>query len=230
MCVKLWHSSLGDWEDILIIHLIVIIKSEVSSFPTVVIFYILVVCLRWLHHHRLSVSYTSQERWVLCLLLLGNLMMCANNQVNSGLMVIFLCLHMTLPHYLHQADLSEGIELLKFLSGIFYLDCVSKIKSMLLIICHSIYGAVHIQLTHFSYDDCKNTCTLFYRHHQIGSMTHLPLFRVMKQWYALYVFLYSYTIAVSIFFFFVVVVFFCFFFLFFFGGGHSIHGEITDEQ
>ena len=211
VCVKLWHSSLGDWEDILIIHLIVIIKSEVSSFPTVVIFSV-VVCLRWLHHHRLSVSYTSQERWVLCLLLLCNLMMCANNQVNSGPMVIFLCLHMTLPHYLHWADPSEGIELLKFLSGIFYLDCVSKIKSMLLIICHSIYGAVHIQLTHFSYDDCTNTCTLFYRHHQIGSMTRLPLFRVMKQWYALYVFLYSYTIAVSRF-------FFSFLFFFFWGGG-----------
>ena len=38
-------------------------------------------------------------------------------------------------------------------------------------------GAVCIQLTHLYYDDCKNTCTLSCYHHQIKSMTHLPLFR-----------------------------------------------------
>ena len=41
--------------------------------------------------------------------------------------------------------------------------------------------AVHIQFTHFSYDDCENMCTLWYNHHhEIGSMTHLPLFRAMS--------------------------------------------------
>ena len=41
-------------------------------------------------------------------------------------------------------------------------------------------GAVCIQLTHFSYDDCENTCTCnlsHYHHRQIGSMSYLPLFR-----------------------------------------------------
>ena len=38
--------------------------------------------------------------------------------------------------------------------------------------------AVCIQLTHLSYDDCENKCSLSYYHHHIGSMTHLPLFRV----------------------------------------------------
>ena len=60
-------------------------------------------------------------------------------------------------------------------------ECVSKIKSILSIIFHVMYGAVRIQFTHFSYDDCENTCTLSYYHHQIGSMTHLPLFRV-RSW------------------------------------------------
>ena len=43
-----------------------------------------------------------------------------------------------------------------------------------------IYGAVCIQLTNQSYDDCKNTCTLSY-YHQIGSITHLPLF-IVRSW------------------------------------------------
>ena len=38
-CVELAHSSLGDWKNILITHLIIIIKSEVSTFPIVVIFF-----------------------------------------------------------------------------------------------------------------------------------------------------------------------------------------------
>ena len=35
--------------------------------------------------------------------------------------------------------------------------------------------------THNSYDDCENTCTLSYYHHQFGSMTYLPLSRV-RSW------------------------------------------------
>ena len=38
-CVELAHSSLGDWKGIFITHLIIIIKSEVSTFPIVVIFF-----------------------------------------------------------------------------------------------------------------------------------------------------------------------------------------------
>ena len=121
-------------------------------------------------------------------------MVCANGGVYYDLMVKFICLHFKLPQYHHYADLSEGIELLKSLSGTFCLKCVSKIKSILSIIFHAIFGAVHIHLINFSYDDCENTSTLSYYCHYIGSMTHLPLcrIRVMKQWNALYVFLYSY--------------------------------------
>ena len=54
VCDKLAHSSLGDRKDISITHLIIIIKSEVSSFPVVVIL--------------LSVSYMSRENWFLFLL------------------------------------------------------------------------------------------------------------------------------------------------------------------
>ena len=55
------HSSLGDWKDLFITHLIIIIKSEVSTFPLLSYFYV-VVCLRWLYYHILSsITYISRE-------------------------------------------------------------------------------------------------------------------------------------------------------------------------
>ena len=81
-------------------------------------------------------------------------MMCANNRVHYGPMVVYGYLHITLPHYHHYADLSEGIELLKYLSDMFCLECVSKIRLVLSIIFHAKYGAVCFQLTHFVYEDC----------------------------------------------------------------------------
>ena len=86
----------------------------------------------------------------------------------------------SLPHYHHYADLFES-ELLKWMAGTFCLECVSKIEPILSIIFHAIYEAVRIQVTHLSYDDYENVCTLSYNLHQIGSMTHLPLFRV-RSW------------------------------------------------
>ena len=46
----------------------------------------------------------------------------------------------------------------------YILSSVSKIKSIHSVIFHAIYGAVCIQLTHLSYDDCENTNTLSYIH------------------------------------------------------------------
>ena len=39
VCVQLAHLSIGDWKDISIAHVIIIIKSEVSAFPIVIIFF-----------------------------------------------------------------------------------------------------------------------------------------------------------------------------------------------
>ena len=77
--------------------------------------------------------------------------------------------------------LSESFELLECLSSTFCLECVSKITSILSTSFLAIYGDVRIQLTNFSYDEFDNICTSFYYHHHIGSMTHLPSFRV-KSW------------------------------------------------
>ena len=39
VCVQLVHFSIGDWKDISIARVIIIIKSEVSTFPVVIIFF-----------------------------------------------------------------------------------------------------------------------------------------------------------------------------------------------
>ena len=82
---------------------------------------------------------------------------------------------------IYRLEVSGSIELLKRLSGTFCFECASKIKSILSSVFHAIYGAVRIQLTHWSYDDCENMCTLSYDHIQTGSMTHLPLFS-LRSW------------------------------------------------
>ena len=59
-------SVLGNWKDISIAHVIIIIKSEVSIFP-IVIFFAVVVCLRCLVHHILSlIAYTFRKKTGIC--------------------------------------------------------------------------------------------------------------------------------------------------------------------
>ena len=64
------------------------------------------------------------ESRVLYLLLLCTLMMCAHNRIHYGPMVVFVRLHITLPHYHDYADVSEDIELLKYVSVTFCRVCV----------------------------------------------------------------------------------------------------------
>ena len=97
-------------------------------------------------------------------------------------MVIFVCLPITLPHNHHNADLSEGIKLIKCLSGTFCLEWLSKIKPIISIIFHAIYGTVCIQLTHFL------TRIIIIKSDPLAIVSGY----VMKQLYALYVFWYPY--------------------------------------
>ena len=68
----------------------------------------------------LSVSYISREKmayvffYYTCVL-----KMCANDRVHYGPMIVFVCLHITLPDYHHNADVSECIGFLKYFSGTF---------------------------------------------------------------------------------------------------------------
>ena len=64
---------------------------------------------------------------------------------------------------------------------IYFVECVNMIKHILSVIHYTICEAVCFQFSRFSCDDWKNVYTLSYCHHQIGSMNHYPLFRVMSR-------------------------------------------------
>ena len=70
-------------------------------------------------------------------------------------------------------------------------ECVSKVKSILSIIFRVIYGAVRIQLTHslMMIEGIRVFYFIIIIKTEIWAIAHGW---VMEQWYALYVFLYSY--------------------------------------
>ena len=84
-----------------------------------------VVCLSWLYHHILSVvSYIRGENWVFVSIPLQS-NVCANNCVHYGLKIPFVCLNTVLSDELSSLYLSESIEIIKCVSGIFCPMCVS---------------------------------------------------------------------------------------------------------
>ena len=94
-------------------------KVMTNFWRAVYIFCFSVICCRFY-------KCMSRNSWA-GLLLLSSLVMCANNRVHYGLLVLFVCLQITLPYYHHCVDLSEGIELITCLAGTFcpeFWDCV----------------------------------------------------------------------------------------------------------
>ena len=116
-------SVLGYWKDISVAHVIIIIKSKVSTFPIVIIFSV-VVCLRCLLHHILSlIAYTFRENREFIFIIIVQFIMSANIRIRFGLQIVLVCLYSTPSHYHHCANLSEGIEFIKCLSDIFCWVC-----------------------------------------------------------------------------------------------------------
>ena len=125
VCVQLANFSSGDWKDMSIAHVIIIVmKSEVSTFPIVIIFSV-VVCLRCLLHHILSlIAYTFQENRYIVLIIGTQCMMSANNRVRFGLQAVSVCLYITSSRGRHHcANLSEDNELIQCLSYTFCRVC-----------------------------------------------------------------------------------------------------------
>ena len=90
------------------INLIIITKSETSTFPIVFICSV-VVCLRWLYHNMMSVaSYRSRES-------LAFVSYCAIYVVRKWLSILRpeLYFHITPSHYHHYVDFSQSIEHIK---------------------------------------------------------------------------------------------------------------------
>ena len=65
-------------------------------------------------------------------------------------------------HYIIFIITQTYLQVLDFLNAcqVYFLECVSKIKFILSIIFHAIYGAVYFQQAHSSCDDCDNKCIL----------------------------------------------------------------------
>ena len=84
-CVQLSHAILGVRKDIVITHIIIIIKSEVSTFPIVFIFFHGCI-LRLVYHHILSlIAYTFWKNWDFVSIILVQFMMCLNIRIRYDL-------------------------------------------------------------------------------------------------------------------------------------------------
>ena len=144
-------------KNISIAHVIIIIKSEVSILPIVIIFSV-AVFLRCLLHRVLSfIAYTFRENRDFVFIIIVQFMMNANSRIRFGLQIVLICLYTTPSHCHHWANLSEDIGLLNSCQ-IYFVECVSKIDHIRSVIHYtiSIYGAVCFQFTNFPCDDWEN--------------------------------------------------------------------------
>ena len=87
-------------------------------------YFSVVVCLRCLLHHILSlIAYTFRENRDFVFIIVVQFMMSANIRIRFGLQIVFVCLYITPSHYHHYAYLSADIELIKCLSDMFCRVC-----------------------------------------------------------------------------------------------------------
>ena len=104
--VQLAHFGLGDWKDISIADVIIIIKTEISISPIVIIFSV-VVCLICLLQHILSLlAYIIRENRDFVFIIIMQCIMSWNSRIRFGLQTIFICLYVTTSLYSHCANSS----------------------------------------------------------------------------------------------------------------------------
>ena len=119
VCVQLAHSSLGDWKAISIAHVIIIIKSEVSTLPIVIFFPWLSawdICYIMFCH---SLHIHSGKTGIQFFIMIAQFMMSANNRTRFGLQIVLVYLYIAPSHYHHRTNLSEDIKFIKCISDIF---------------------------------------------------------------------------------------------------------------
>ena len=103
-------------------HVIIIIKSKVSTLPIIIFFR---CCVPEMFVTSCSVTYCIYilGRPAIFYIIIVQIMMSANIPIRLGLQIVFVCLYITPSHYHHCANLSEDIELMKCLSDIFCRVC-----------------------------------------------------------------------------------------------------------
>ena len=188
VCVQLAHFSLADWKDISIARVIMIIKSEVSTFPTVIIFFR--VCVPEMLATSYSVTYCiyipGRPEFLFSLLLrnlwwvriVGSVLACRSYS--------FVCCTVHYLIVIIVQILTEDIELIKCLSDICcrvrsnMFSQLSIIQYMMLYVFNLpiplvIIWRIHIHLVLLSSSNLK---------YELSSIVWGLL---MKQWYSLYV-------------------------------------------
>ena len=114
-----------DRENIIVLHLIIIIKSKVSIFPIVVILPMSCVSVRCFIYIPVKLIFIT----------IVHFMMWANNGVHYGPKVVFACFHITSSHYHFCAELPESTEYVKCFSATLsnlnlLLSCFFQLSSM----------------------------------------------------------------------------------------------------
>ena len=150
----LFQSSLRDQEDIFVMIFVIIINSKVSTFPIASRCYV-VLCLRRLSHHILSVIISKYpgKFWLLFPSFLHNLRLCLwcvqiQKYIKVWMKVVFACRY----HY--------PIITTKPINLIYILSSVPNMKTILSNILCAISGAVRFYLTHCSCDYSENICLI----------------------------------------------------------------------
>ena len=115
--ISLMHDTIA--------HVIIIIKSEESTLPIVVIF--VRGCVPEMFVTSYSVIYCIYipKKRDFVFLIIVQFMMSANSRIRFGLQIVFVCLFITPSHYHHYANLSDDIEL----TSTVYWCIASKLKA-----------------------------------------------------------------------------------------------------
>ena len=179
VCVQLAHFSVGDWEDISIADVIIIIKSEVSTLPIIIFFR---GCVPEMFVTSYSVTY--------CIYIPGK----------PGLCFHYYCAYYDECKYTDTFWLADRVRLFVHytisISSLYKLiwghwTCAMPVRYIL----SSVWVRLSIfsQLSIIQYTGLcvfslpislvmiEGIYTLSYCHHQIGSMNYYPLFRV-RSW------------------------------------------------
>ena len=95
VCVQLYHFSLGEWKDVSVAHVIIIIKLEVLILPFVIIFCCGSVPEMFITSY--SVTYCiyilGKTGFAFCIIV--QFMMNTNSRMRFGLQIVFVCLYIT---------------------------------------------------------------------------------------------------------------------------------------
>ena len=104
VCVQLAHLRTGDWRDISIAHVIMIMKSEVSTFPIVFIFCRGCVPEMFVTSYSVTCCIYTPRKPGIFFISIVQFMVSANSRIRFGLQIVFVCLYITSSHYHHCAN------------------------------------------------------------------------------------------------------------------------------